>query len=966
MGLPTKFCLILLALFSVPSYALTQQELNTKICQYVPSVAQTNSYNNGGVYNGRLVLSGNAQNVIQVPKDGQKLSFDSNSGNFQCDYPTDPKQTCLIDNTITYPGFPFNVPAFPASGSDFECKSTNCSLSSGTYKDVKITKNNATLTLNSGVYYFNELNFDANGAKLEVTGPVEIHFNKIFFKQNGIVVNSNNPANQVLFIGHGEDSFVKVEKNSATIKAYFYISHEATSEGGFGVLSNNNSFTGGITAYNIEVSGNNNTFSHFSGFSCDSSNSPVASLVVEPNNFHLTCQDNTQLYVVPYDSNGNRLFDVDGENVTLSEVSTNKLTVTSNGFNASEGRYEFTLGDKSDNQYEAIRIKASLDSDNSVSATSDLMYVPFKFEVNNGNAISLVAGLQDTNISVKTLACDSAGKPISINYNKTFTESDINVSSFSPASGTYIGKLSFSAPITNGEAAATMRFDETGTLTGEFSDNISCDDLGGGLQGCPSGGSQDIVGTFTIQSRPWAFAVCTSADTSGTSSSGPAFVAAGGEFDVQVYPIGYQSGVTIDSSGRLVSDDVVCSVPPLSNPSISNSPSYTVSLSHELDSPLGGSLGVITSDDSLQRTNTVVNPELKHELTKLKWSEVGSISLIANTSSSGYSGSIIAGLRKVGRFYPDFFKIDENAWNDPLVGGGPQKQAFTYMNQAFSSVTAKVGAYNVQGTATTNYGAFSSSLQAVFQFDNRDRLTNADTASLATKSSYQSSQWVLSSDQIAWSKNADFTPDGPYNYLSGSTLNVNLEVSPSTVNDPVRFKLSASDTNPSSTQALPDEQPRLLFGRYNLADVGGVQGESITVPLQAQYWNGSSFQTNVNDSFSTFDGTHHCSNVIWPSVGATNGNVTLNENGTLSSGDSRTLVARQTTSAREQVQLWLRLDNSSPSANCSGTNNGQTWMMYDWNQNGTDEENPSTVVTFGIFRGNDRVIFRGESGLTGQ
>ncbi|WP_411354027.1 DUF6701 domain-containing protein, partial [Vibrio parahaemolyticus] len=30
------------------------------------------------------------------------------------------------------------------------------------------------------------------------------------------------------------------------------------------------------------------------------------------------------------------------------------------------------------------------------------------------------------------------------------------------------------------------------------------------------------------------------------------------------------------------------------------------------------------------------------------------------------------------------------------------------------------------------------------------------------------------------------------------------------------------------------------------------------------------------------------------------------------------------------------------------------------------EENPSSVVTFGIHRGNDRVIYRGEPGLTGQ
>ena len=65
------------------------------------------------------------------------------------------------------------------------------------------------------------------------------------------------------------------------------------------------------------------------------------------------------------------------------------------------------------------------------------------------------------------------------------------------------------------------------------------------------------------------------------------------------------------------------------------------------------------------------------------------------------------------------------------------------------------------------------------------------------------------------------------------------------------------------------------------------------------------------------------------------------------------------------------MGNSKPSkktgendVSCSTDYEDQPWLQYNWRQLG--DEDPSTVVTFGIYRGNDRVIYRGESGLTGQ
>ena len=397
-----------------------------------------------------------------------------------------------------------------------------------------------------------------------------------------------------------------------------------------------------------------------------------------------------------------------------------------------------------------------------------------------------------------------------------------------------------------------------------------------------------------------------------------------------------------------------CAYPVTGNYPLDNGP---LELSTRVVYPSDGESGVISPAVSNFVPSDSLGKTVRH-----RWTQAGTLEL--ETNASYLNLALEPYQQNIGRFYPEFFTIEQNAWNDPATGVGDQ--GFTYMNQSFESVTATVGAFNMQGRPVSNYGLFAEELQAVFVMDNQDRLENADVASLATQSAYQGHRWVLDSNEIVWAKLSDLTPDGPFNYFSGQSIDVSLAVSEPVVGDPVQFKLSASDTNGTTTQVLPDDQPRLVFGRYDLTDVGGVEGSTLTVPLQVQYWNGSRFVTNPDDSFSIFDGAHYCSEMVWPAEGESGDNVRLSGNGTLDQGTSFTLTATQTVAAREQVELWLRLDDSASSTDCNGTNNGQTWLMYDWDQDGVEEENPSAVVTFGIFRGNDRVIFRGESGLTGQ
>ncbi|WP_070963186.1 DUF6701 domain-containing protein [Vibrio sonorensis] len=627
--------------------------------------------------------------------------------------------------------------------------------------------------------------------------------------------------------------------------------------------------------------------------------------------------------------------------------------------------------------------------------TSDFVFVPLKFEVNNGSTIPLVAGQAQT-VNVKALACDATDKPIALNYSKSFDEGDVTISGFIPSAGIYNGLLDFSTSISNGQdPSATIRFDETGKFTGSFKDTISCDALSG-VQGCPSGQSQDILGTFAVESRPWTFAICSGDTITGTSSSGAAYKAASSEFDLQVYPIAYQSGATVQD-GRVIITESEC-VAPLNNPSLAGASAYEVKLDHEVHSPSGGEKGNFSnvSGSELKRENTDVDGNKKHQFTQLKWDEVGSINVIAETKSSGYMVAIMPSERSVGRFYPAYFTINESTWEPP------DGQETTYLEQPYKQALIEVGAFNLDDNPVKNYHGFAPSYQASFNVKQDDNIANELVLTISTSPPYPLngawgaksvanpiSIWKLDDDESTLKRhypNPSATPlksvpNGPFNALSGTATEFGLKMvkGSSSVDREASFSATAVET----TQDFPT-QPPAIYGRMVLDSVGGNSGTTFNVPLRIEYWNGNTFVLSDidNNSKVSTEIVHVCKETIWPSGGTSNAKLsTMNAAGAVSqesnavtkgqpvwSGTNKkalVAVADGTANFREQIRFWMRLDTSAPSGvTCSNSHSDQPWLRYNWRDLG--DEDPSAVITFGIFRGNDKVIFRGESGIFGQ
>ena len=369
-------------------------------------------------------------------------------------------------------------------------------------------------------------------------------------------------------------------------------------------------------------------------------------------------------------------------------------------------------------------------------------------------------------------------------------------------------------------------------------------------------------------------------------------------------------------------------------------------------------------------------------------SEVGAFELtvqapIARQFGSGdigksvYLGSqafkIEDGRLAIGRFYPKYFLQENPEWNVA------NQNDIAYLGQPYDSSVHQVfpmasGESSV-GNALNNYRFFHPDLQAKFgvlddtAVDNRF-LLDTDAGAWSTDRKH----WLLN-DGAAILERVTGTDgisrkDNPFNTSDANSTVTHFGLTVDGV-DPVSF--TDSDTLTDSAEFLV--QPPARYGRMALDDIGGNSGITLTIPLRAEFWDGSEFVVNDDDNRSAFDGSKACKQVIWHSDGAITTLASLNGSGSVDSGEEE-VTADQNTPAgkdtpREQVRLWSRMGNSKPSKktgeneiSCSTDYEDQPWLQYNWRQLG--DEDPSTVVTFGIYRGNDRVIYRGETGLTGQ
>ncbi|WP_421684744.1 DUF6701 domain-containing protein [Vibrio cyclitrophicus] len=617
----------------------------------------------------------------------------------------------------------------------------------------------------------------------------------------------------------------------------------------------------------------------------------------------------------------------------------------------------------------SYKLTAILVEDSDKEVESQFKFVPFKFSLVDGdsptNRLDVIAG-QATPTVTKVLACDLGDSIVVAENYVGEAEKQVTITheldnSWNGSDGT----LTYLPEFKKGSAATDLTISESGLFNVTLKDSsFDCT----GFAGCPDDGSYDLEGNFSIYSRPWQFAICTDNNSDGNSSSGAAFVAAGEAFDVYARPIKYTNSSSVCSDDNLLTNNYFKST-------------ASVEVTTTLDTPLitaypDANLGDLTPETQLIKqisSNDQSNKGYKFE--SLKYSEVGSFNFVATETGSFY-GSILGGFsgsKSIGRFYPKYFIQGSPEWNVA------NQNDIAYLSQPYDSTVHQVypmaSGENDTDNALNNYRFFSSDLQASFGILDDASIDNGfllDTeAGTWSTTRYH---WLLNDNAAELQRVTDSDDvsrrDAPFNTSDANSTATNFGLTIEGT-DPVSFTDSDTLTN---SAAFP-VQPPARYGRMALDDIGGNSDTTLTIPLRAEFWDGSEFVVNDDDNRSTFNGSNTCKQVIWHSEGVTTTLASLSGSRSVDDGEEEVTANQNTPSGtdapREQVRLWLRMDDSAPTAKtgenpitCLGSDQEQPWLRYNWRQLG--DEDPSTVVTFGIYRGNDRVIYRGESGLTGQ
>ncbi|MBM5068396.1 MSHA biogenesis protein MshQ [Vibrio parahaemolyticus] len=610
-------------------------------------------------------------------------------------------------------------------------------------------------------------------------------------------------------------------------------------------------------------------------------------------------------------------------------------------------------------------VKVTVNNDSSKTQTSTFKFVPFKFDVGDQ---TIVAG-QNYPIETRVLACSDGQQTVV----KSYTGSpSIQLELKAPNGGrsdqnllTYAPEFTSSEQGTSSDEIFSLM--ESGLYTIKLEDeNFTCDP--NYSDNCPiavDGGTQAstvvLNGSFSVKSRPWKIAVCDIAAISdgkanpATHDLGDGFIPAGERFNVTYKPI-----VHSDSQD---SEKNVCDYPLTQNYFSDGSTTAPLGVDFSVSYPTGGDIAnlAVSNDSELEFSKDEAKAG---KSVPYVWDEVGSLSL---KTSATYLVDMLLNEDSavIGRFYPDYFQIsDQKVWAYP-----DNQNDSVYMEQPFTHVQFSVSAFSATSKLTNNYGLFDDSLKVNFELtgDHAKRL-NIDSDKELLKSSWKDAKWhKLWVDSIEWSKASK--PDGPFNSSDDKkSVVTQLALALKEGHDPSSFKYEITDQKTQSatfvrsdSQILPS-QPNVRYGRMNLSDVSGQVGAKLTVPLKVEYWDGERFVTNSHHSTTpVMNKLEKTPTYIWPNDGS-DCEILLKGSGTLSGGIMRDFIAEQDSNScdslvRQQSQIRLDLDS---------TGNNLPWLKYNWDNKNTGEENPSSVVTFGIHRGNDRVIYRGEPGLTGQ
>lgn len=337
----------------------------------------------------------------------------------------------------------------------------------------------------------------------------------------------------------------------------------------------------------------------------------------------------------------------------------------------------------------------------------------------------------------------------------------------------------------------------------------------------------------------------------------------------------------------------------------------------------------------------------------LNYSEVGTFTLRAEATDYLGSSMDISGSVVIGRFIPHHFELTPGYITNRVENSCTPASGFTYLGENLE-FTYTLTAKNAAGTTTANYIApfhkfsgddeetpFSEEVYTIDAIDDPNSSATLLSGRIETGALERSYGWDNGSATFRARLKVvrEDVPDGPFDDVRFGIY----------VKDDDGVEIDAPDLDidgdsiVESTQAAPATQ--LRYGRVFLENTHGSELLPLDMPFYAEYFDGNAFIRNDADSCTTFD----LPNFNFTNDTGSNGNPVLSQQITIGEG-----MLSWNNPPYSPGSIDVELDLSA-----SGSAN--PWLQYDWNGDATYDENPSARATFGIFKGNEHIIYLRET-----
>ena len=362
------------------------------------------------------------------------------------------------------------------------------------------------------------------------------------------------------------------------------------------------------------------------------------------------------------------------------------------------------------------------------------------------------------------------------------------------------------------------------------------------------------------------------------------------------------------------------------------------------------------------------------------YSEVGRIEV--DLKDADYLGNIVEsdGTLTLGDFYPAYFQV---ALTDTPTLADTCNSTFSYLGQNINFETSPVftiTAYNALDTKTLNYSdAYwnylpnESTLETNLSFV--DSSTYADVGSnsasvidpgnapvIGSNNNYDGSGTVtINNAYFRYNKvdpddNSVFAPVSPFaakiSLTFASDFYTSIFVGQNGDEDTICYQVSYADNTCLGWDIENVSGTEIRYGRFTLESTYGPETEPLIVPIKTEYFNADQWLLNTDDSYCTnIDFTEEDNEIQLSDTSFADSFNNVTSSGVLVEGvavDDQFILDAPNTSG--ELNIWL-----------DPTNVNLIWpdyLNYDWNGDGfiNTDDFPEATVSFGLFRGNDRII----------